>query len=187
MVPSTKIWTPASQALAKKKDEVKKAALALVKEKDMAEKANAPADATPLPPAMEEPQMRARQMKQPVPPRVFCAAKDTAGTSPGRRGTVREVETNDHWQVFLDEVNKNVSAKLVWVKKEHLQEIQPHEASKKWERPQLTQHKEEVLLEAGTIGEDVDEHESWDQVEVLGSKCPPQTMIYGWLLLSTKP
>ena len=47
-------------------------------------------------------------------------------------------------------------------------------------------HKKDILIEAGTIGEDADEQGSWDPVLVLGNKCPPggleaQTMIYGCL------
>ena len=106
----------------------------------------------------------------------------------GRQSTV--MATGNHeWQVLLDEVNKSVPAKLTWIRREYLQKIEDHEAKKKWDWPQMTlsrPRKKEILIEAGTIGEDADEQGSWDPVLVLGNKCPPggleaQTMIYGCL------
>ncbi|CAK9008654.1 Uncharacterized protein SCF082_LOCUS9965, partial [Durusdinium trenchii] len=215
IVPSSRTVTPASKANAKKKshkkgkskdklavkykkkDEIKKAALALAKKKkaDEAEKANAPADAPPLPPPMEEPpeadEAKADESKQPVPPGVFRVVSDMAGMSLfGRQGTVMAIGENE-WQIFLDEVSKNAPSKLVWIKHQYLQQIETSQLKKKWEWPQLSLsrlHKKEILIEAGTIGEDVDDQESWDPVEVIGPKCPDggleaQTIVFGWLLL----
>ena len=38
---------------------------------------------------------------------------------------------DNEWQVFLDEVNKAVPSKLVWVKRDYLQKIEAHEAHKR--------------------------------------------------------
>ena len=97
----------------------------------------------------------------------------------------------NEWQIFLDEVSKNAPSKLVWIKHQYLQQIETSQLKKRWEWPQLSLsrvHKKELLLEAGTIGEDVDDQESWDPVEVIGPKCPDggleaQTIVFGWLLL----
>ena len=89
---------------------------------------------------------------------------------------------DNEWQIFLDDVNKSVPSKLVWIKHEYVQQIEASQLKKRWEWPQLSLsrvHKKELLLEAGTIGEDVDDQESWDPVEVTG----PQTMVFGWLAL----
>ena len=74
-----------------------------------------------------------------------------------------------------------------WITHEYLQQIEAYEAKRRCEWLQMSLsrlHKKEILLEAGTIGEDANEQESWDEIEVFGSKCPPrgleaQTMIYG--------
>ena len=152
MVPSSRTVTPASKALAKKickskvlskhkmaaknkkKDETKKAALALVKQKEN-ETQKALAHAPPLPPPVEAPPEadepeKKNEPKQAV-PGVFRVVRDMAGLSLfGRQGSVMATGDNE-WQVFLDEVNKAVPSKLVWVKRDYLQKIEAHEAHKR--------------------------------------------------------
>ena len=151
MVPSSRTVTPASKALAKKKgkskvlskhqmaaknkkDETKKAALALVKQKEN-ETQKALAHAPPLPPPVEAPPEadepeKKNEPKQAV-PGVFRVVRDMAGLSLfGRQGSVMATGDNE-WQVFLDEVNKAVPSKLAWVKRDYLQKIEAHEAHKR--------------------------------------------------------
>ena len=141
-----------------------------------------PADA---PPAADQPAYE-------VPSGKFRIISELAGSMLfGRQGSAIGASAEE-LQLLLEKDERNQGERLQWCKKEWLMTLD-ESIKPGWLFPQMTlsrQAKQHILLQSGTVHEDVDQMDLvWDDVDLVpkvmeANGLDGQTIVYGWLALS---